>query len=91
MINSQLLIGDAMTQYTEHCSSNFATNAIALDRGFRHTVAHWIAEQRLKLALRRERRQLVQLSDRQLRDIGIDREAAIVEAGRTDIPTNRLA
>ena len=79
-----------MTHYTEHCSRNLAASALELDRGFRQTVVRWIAEQHLKLALQHERRQLAQLSDHQLHDIGIEREAALDEAARRDIPQNRL-
>ena len=79
-----------MTQYTEHCSCNIAASAVELDRGIKQLVVRWIAGQRLKLALRRERRQQASLSDHQLRDIGLDREAADAEVRRRDIPDSRL-
>ena len=79
-----------MTHYTEHCSRTMTDSAVELDRGLRQIVVRWIVEQRLKLALRRERRQLAQLSDQQLRDIGLEREEANAEAQRRDIPLNRL-
>lgn len=80
-----------MTHYTENCSRKLAGCAVELDHGFRQTVARWFAAQRLKLAIHRERRQLAQLTGHQLRDIGLDRSAAVAEAARRDIPRNRLA
>lgn len=46
----------------------------------------------LALRIRRERDQLAKLSDAQLADIGVDREAAMKESerGLTDIPEHRL-
>lgn len=46
----------------------------------------------LALRIRRERDQLAKLSDSQLADIGVDREAATKESrrGLTDIPEHRI-
>ena len=79
-----------MTQYTEHCSRPIAAGAVEIDRSLKQAVLRWFAGQRLKAALRRERRQLVNLPEHQLRDIGIDRESALAEARRRDIPRGRL-
>jgi uncharacterized protein YjiS (DUF1127 family) len=48
-----------------------------------------MATQRLKSSLRRERAQLLEMSDAELRDIGIDRATAEHEALRNDIPAGR--
>jgi len=44
----------------------------------------------LKSTIKAERRQLMEMSDAMLSDIGIDRVEAIQEAIRTDIPVARL-
>ena len=54
------------------------------------SIRMWMKNQQLKFQLARERRQLKDLSDAMLRDIGIDRAAALAEALRSDIPASRL-
>jgi uncharacterized protein YjiS (DUF1127 family) len=44
----------------------------------------------LKYQLRQERRQLAEMYDEMLRDLGIDRADALAEASSTDIPGARL-
>jgi|GEM_PF-991534 len=55
-------------------------------------LGHLLAWVGLILQIRRERNQLAQLNDHQLRDIGITREQAGRESfkGLTSIPPNRL-
>jgi len=47
----------------------------------------------LALRIRRERNQLANLSDAQLADIGVDRDAAVRESARrlNDIPEHRIS
>ena len=80
-----------MTQYTEHYSENLAATPIGLTDSILRTLAQWIQERQLKRAVRLERQRLLALSDAQLRDIGIDLDAARGEARRRDIPAMRRA
>ena len=79
-----------MTQYTEHCSTTLATSEAGLTDGIAQLARQWIAFMRLKLQIRRERRQLAHLSNAMLKDIGIESGAAQAEAQQTDIPATRL-
>ena len=54
-------------------------------------VRAWAAREALKHQLKRERRQLAEISDDLLRDLGISRADAEIEASRTDIPATRAA
>lgn len=56
-------------------------------------VRRWWAMQQLKSAVRLERKELLDLSDEQLRDIGIDRAQALRESARDsgDLPADRLS
>ncbi len=55
-------------------------------------AGRWLAWTRLVFQIRRERRQLAQLGDHELRDIGLTRADAERESyrGIADIPPNRL-
>jgi uncharacterized protein YjiS (DUF1127 family) len=88
-LTSHKLIGDAMTEYTEKCPANLAASPAGLVDSLRQTARRWLATQRLKNSLCRERAQLLAMSDAELRDIGIDRATAEHEARRSDIPAGR--
>lgn len=79
-----------MTEYTEKCPVNLAASPVGVIEMLHLAASQWIAKQSLKFTIRRERAQLLQLSAAMLQDIGIDRLAAEHEAGRTDIPVERL-
>ena len=49
----------------------------------------WIKIQALKIAVARERKQLLMLSDASLRDIGLSRSEANIEAFRVNVPIIR--
>ena len=61
----------------------------ALDR-LLGKVRGWAQREALKYQLRQERRQLVGMSDEILRDLGVNREDALSEAAKTDIPAARM-
>lgn len=63
--------------------------ANALDTLLRKAQA-WARREAVKSQLRRERRQLAEMSDEMLRDLGVRREDALAEAAKTDIPAGRL-
>jgi uncharacterized protein YjiS (DUF1127 family) len=89
VFHSQILIGAAMTTYTQNCSRSIVGHpAGALDI-LKMIFRQWMKNQRLRLKLAHERRQLQGMSDTILRDIGVSRAAADAEALRSDIPENR--
>jgi uncharacterized protein YjiS (DUF1127 family) len=53
-------------------------------------VREWAREESLRRQLRRERRQLLEMDDDTLADLGISRHEAEAEARRNDIPGERL-
>ncbi|MGD8350042.1 MAG: DUF1127 domain-containing protein [Gammaproteobacteria bacterium] len=63
--------------------------ANALDTLLRKIQA-WARREALKSQLRRERRQLAEMSDEMLRDLGVSHAEALVESAKTDIPAQRL-
>ena len=78
-----------MTEYTAKCPATLAANPVGPIGSFTQTARQWLAEQRFKARIQRERATLLTLSDAQLRDIGLDRAAAEQEARRSDIPAGR--
>jgi len=74
-------------------AQNQAAGAAATDTLDRllQQVRDWAANEALKYRLRQERRQLAQMSDEMLRDLGVSRGDADAEAARTDVPAARLA
>ncbi len=78
-----------MTTYSGNCSRSIAGHpAGALDI-LTQIFCQWMKNQQLKFKLAQERRQLLELSDATLRDIGISRPEARTESLRTDIPITR--
>ena len=55
-------------------------------------IGHWVAFVRSAMTVARERRMLLQLDDRMLKDIGIGRSEAFYEASKSfgDLPFRRL-
>ena len=60
-------------------------------RRLQQQLGEWAASEAVKRELRRERRQLKEMSDELLRDLGISRADAELEASRIDIPAARIA
>ena len=79
-----------MTAYTQDCSRSIAGHPAGVLEILTEAVYLWMKNQQLKFQLARERRQLQDMSDAMLRDIGIDRATAQAEAARRDIPASRL-
>ena len=77
-----------MTTYTENCSRTFDENHVRVVN-LKQLISNWFRNQQLKSQVSLERRQLSQMSDAMLRDIGIDRLEAQTEAQRIDIPASR--
>lgn len=64
-------------------------HARVLDRLLRQ-VREWAREESLRRRINRERRQLLEMSDAMLADLGITYAEATAEAHRTDIPPERM-
>ena len=79
-----------MTAYTQNCSRSIAGHPAGVLEILTEILCLWMKNQRLKFQLARERRQLEDMSDAMLTDIGIDRATAQAEAARNDIPASRL-
>lgn len=79
-----------MTAYTQNCSRSIAGHPAGVLDILAEILCVWMKNQGLKYQLARERRQLREMSDAMLADIGIDRAAAQAESARADIPANRL-
>lgn len=77
-----------MNTRVENTAAGIAASS-TLDRLLRQVRA-WAEREALKQKLSQERRQLAEMSDDMLRDLGIDRAGALAEAAKTDIPAARL-
>jgi uncharacterized protein YjiS (DUF1127 family) len=78
-----------MTAYTQSCSRSIAGHPAGVLEILTEILCKWMKNQHLKFQLAHERRQLRDMSDAMLRDIGIDHAAALSEAARSDMPESR--
>jgi len=79
-----------MTTYTESCSRSIAGHpAGALDI-LTQIFRQWMKNQKFKFRVALERRQLQEMSDEMLQDIGISRAQAEAEASQTELPIGRI-
>ena len=76
-----------MSTRTEKFTSGLFAGEV-LER-MQRQVREWAVRETLKRKLAQERRQLAYLSDDMLRDIGVCRADAELEASRSDIPAAR--
>lgn len=79
-----------MTAYTERCSRSLVTSPAGVLEYLIGQTNCWFRIQQLKHQVARERRQLMLLSDAELKDLGISRYEAAAEAHRSDLPRDRL-
>jgi|TARA_B110000967_G_C18712050_1_gene473219 uncharacterized protein YjiS (DUF1127 family) len=79
-----------MTTFIKNSALNMSQNLDHAQYILFQLVLQWIQIQALKIAVTRERKQLLLLSDASLRDIGISRSEANIEALSIDIPMIRL-
>lgn len=80
-----------MTTLSKNCTQNIGQHLDQAQQGLYQTAVQWLETQRLKMAVKRERQQLLSLSDDTLRDMGITHAEAYIEASRVDLPLGRLA
>ena len=78
-----------MTTYTETCSRTIDESPVRVVN-LKQLITDWFRIHQLKTQMKQERIQLSQMSYTQLRDMGIDRIDADIEANRSDIPASRL-
>ncbi len=79
-----------MSSYTGNCSDHVETGAAGLLESLYQRLDHWFKVQTLKLEISKERKQLLEMSEAMLSDMGITREQSEREAKRLDVPEMRL-
>ena len=79
-----------MTAHTECCSRSLVASPVGVLEHLTGPVVAWFRHQQLKRQVACERRQLLLLGDTELKDLGITRHQAEIEANRSDLPAERL-
>ena len=79
-----------MTTYTEKCSRSIVEQPAAALDILTLLFRQWMKHQQFKFQVARERRQLMEMSDSMLHDLGISRAQAEAEAMRSELPAARL-
>ena len=79
-----------MTTHTQTCSRSLIASPAGVFEQLTGPINTWFRYQLLKRQVARERRQLILLSDSELRDVGITRHQAEIESQRSDLPADRL-
>ncbi len=80
-----------MTTYTGNCNQIIEKNLFAASGNIVQRLQQWLEVQKLKANLDHERRQLLEMSDVMLNDLGIAQQQAMHEAQQTDLPETRLS
>ena len=79
-----------MTTYTEKYTQGIVGNFVEALDNFVHRVRHWARIQQLKIDVKQERQQLLEMSDAMLGDLGITWDQAKEEARKVDLPVVRI-
>jgi uncharacterized protein YjiS (DUF1127 family) len=79
-----------MTAHTECCSRSLVASPAGVLEHLTGQLNAWFRHQQFKHQVARERRQLLQLTDHELEDLGITRHQAEIEAQSSDLPLQRL-
>ncbi|MGK0399718.1 MAG: hypothetical protein ACJA0I_002023 [Gammaproteobacteria bacterium] len=79
-----------MTNFSKECAPSVSLNFNHSQQRLYQSLLQWIRIQNFKIAVARERKQLLLLSDESLRDIGFSRSEANTEAFSHDLPKVRL-
>ncbi len=79
-----------MTTYTENYTQGIVGNLVDALGNFAHRVRHWVRIRQLKIDVKRERQQLLEMSDAMLGDLGITWDQAKEEARKVDLPVVRI-
>jgi len=79
-----------MTTYSQTCTHSILADRIGVLENLLHLFRGYAEKLVLKRSVDLERKQLLEMSDAMLKDIGIDRLRAVREAARNDIPAARM-
>jgi uncharacterized protein YjiS (DUF1127 family) len=79
-----------MTYFNQNCPQTFVETPVGFTSYLSRIVGQWLQNQRLRSRIRSERRSLMTMSNEMLKDIGIDRTAAVQEAQQKDVPAIRI-
>ena len=79
-----------MTTYTQNWSRSIAGHPAGVLHSLIQSFRQWTKNKHLKFQVAQERRQLLEMSDEMLQDIGISWAQAETEAMRTELPISRL-
>ena len=80
-----------MATYSETCSRSLASSSAGVLETLGRSIRCWIEYQQLKRQVARERAQLLELTDAELKDLGISYYDAVTEAARHDVPAQRMS
>ncbi len=78
-----------MTTYTGNCNQGVDKSLFTASGNLVLRLQRWLEIQQLKANLRNERRQLLEMSDFMLKDLGITCDQAMHEAQQVNIPETR--
>jgi len=76
-----------MTTYSGNCVDS---GTIGVFEGLFQQLQYWLKVQQLKAQVSKERKQLLEMSDAMLCDMGMTRTQVEQEAQRIDLPVSRL-
>ena len=76
-------------QTAQNCTETRLRDGVNPLERLLEALRDWSSQQVLRARIRRERQQLLEMSDAMLRDLGITRHDAEAEARRDDVPTSR--
>lgn len=79
-----------MTNLSTNYSQCIERNSSNVQGGLYLMLQHWFKTLELKEKVNQERRQLLEMTDAMLSDIGITRAQANAEANRADLPAERI-
>ena len=79
-----------MTNLSTNYSQCIERNSSNVQGGLYLMLQHWFKTLELKEKVNQERRQLLEMTDAMLSDIGITRAQANAEANRVDLPAERI-
>jgi uncharacterized protein YjiS (DUF1127 family) len=79
-----------MTILSTNYSQCIERNSSNVQGGLYLMLRHWFKTLELKEKVNQERRQLLEMTDAMLSDIGITRAQANAEANRVDLPAERI-
>jgi uncharacterized protein YjiS (DUF1127 family) len=80
-----------MTICIDNCNKLAGLDLPGTQESVKHIVFRWIAMQALKRQVYLERKQLMEMSEAMLKDMGLTHAEVAAEARRNDLPQERMA